>query len=63
MTYDSPLWAFDGEVITAVANFKEEGLVTQEGGKEEKGILKFIWTSVTCAKGKSVDHHTTWTLV
>lgn len=36
MTYDSPLWAFDGEVITAVANFKEEGLVTQEGEKEEK---------------------------
>ena len=28
MTYDSPLWALEGEV----ANFKEEGLVTPEAG-------------------------------
>ena len=33
-------YAFDGEVITEVANFKEKGLVTPEGGEGEKGILK-----------------------
>ena len=38
--HDSPLKAFDVKVITEVANFKEEGLVTQEGGKEENGIVK-----------------------
>jgi hypothetical protein len=31
MTYDSPLSAFEGEVIPEVASFKMEGLVTQEG--------------------------------
>ena len=30
MTYDSPLWAFEGLVIPEVASFKEEGLVTPE---------------------------------
>ena len=37
MTYDSPLWAFEEEVITDVSNFKKEGLVTPEG---EKATLK-----------------------
>ena len=36
MTYGSPFWAFEGEVITEVASFKEEGLVTQEGWEWEK---------------------------
>ena len=27
---DSPLWTFEGEMITEVDNFKEEGLVTPE---------------------------------
>ena len=36
MTYDFPIWVFEGEV----ANFKEEGLVTPAGGKWENGILK-----------------------
>ena len=41
MTYDSPLLAKnDKEVITEVANLKEEGLVTPEGGEGEKGILE-----------------------
>ena len=31
MTYDSPLSAFEGEVIPEVASVKKEGLVTQEG--------------------------------
>ena len=30
MTYDSPFWAIEGEVIPEVANFEEEGLVTPE---------------------------------
>jgi hypothetical protein len=30
MTNDSPLSAFEGEVIPEVASFKEEGLVTPE---------------------------------
>ena len=30
MTYDSPIWAFEVEVITDFSNFKEEGLVTLE---------------------------------
>ena len=30
MTYDSPIWAFEVEVITDISNFKEEGLVTLE---------------------------------
>ena len=33
MTYDSPLWAFEEEVIIDVSNFKEEDLVTPEGKK------------------------------
>ena len=40
MTYDSPLWAFEEEVITDVSNFKEEGLVMPEGGEGEKVTLK-----------------------
>ena len=36
--YDSPVLAFDGKVITEVANLKEEGLVTPESGEGEKGI-------------------------
>ena len=39
MTYDSPLWAFEGEVINEVANFKEEVFLTLEGGEGEKGIM------------------------
>jgi hypothetical protein len=31
MTYDSPLSAFEGEVIPEVASFIEEGLVIPEG--------------------------------
>ena len=31
MTYDSPLSAFEGEVIPEVASFKKEGLVTPGG--------------------------------
>ena len=31
MTYDSPLYAFGGEVIPEVASFIEEGLVILEG--------------------------------
>ena len=40
MTYDSPLWAFEGEVISEVANVKEEGLVTPEEGEGIKENLK-----------------------
>ena len=36
MTYDSPFWAIEGEVIPQVANFKEEGLVTPKGLEGEK---------------------------
>ena len=45
MTYDSPFWAIEGEVIPEVANFKEEGLVTPEGWEGEKEILKFVGSS------------------
>ena len=44
MTYDSPLSAFEGEVIPEVASFKEEGLVTPEGWDWEKGKLKICWS-------------------
>ena len=47
MTYGSPFWAFEGEVITEVASFKEEGLVTQEGWEGEKGKMKDC-----CSKGE-----------
>ena len=58
----TPLWAFEGEVIFNFANFKEDGLVTLEGGEGEreggeKGILKINWTPIICVKGKSVDHY------
>ena len=33
MTYDSSLWAFEGEVNIEVAIFKEEGLVTPGVGE------------------------------
>ena len=42
MTHDSPLWAFEREVIFEVANFKEEVLMSLKGrgGEEgEEGIL------------------------
>jgi hypothetical protein len=39
MTYDSPLWASEGLVISEVASFKEEGLVTPEGWEGEKGEM------------------------
>ena len=53
MTYDFPIWVFEGEV----ANFKEEGLVTPAGGKryfEGEFVHAGNWTYV---KGKSVDHY------
>ena len=40
MTYGSPFWAIEGDMITEVSNFKEEGLVTSEGWDWEKDILK-----------------------
>ena len=43
MTYDSPFWAIEEEVIPEVANFKDEGLVTPEGWEGEKEILKICW--------------------
>ena len=39
------------KVITKIADFKEEGLVSPEGREGKKGILK-------CAKGKSIDQYT-----
>ena len=44
MTYDSPFWAIEGEVIPEVATFKEEGLVTTEGWEGEKDILEICWS-------------------
>ena len=35
MIYDSPCWALKGEEIFEVANFKEQGLETPEGGEGE----------------------------
>ena len=43
MTQDSPLWAFEREVIFEVANFKEKVLMSLKGGGGEEGeggILK-----------------------
>ena len=36
MSYDSPFWAIEGEVIPEVTNFKEEGLVAPEGQKDNE---------------------------
>ena len=60
MTYDSPFWAFEGEVIPEVANFKEEGLVTPEGWEGVKEILVHArnWNRVTWVKCQSTDHYT-----
>ena len=63
MTYDSPFWAIEEEVIPEVANFKEEGLVTQKDEKEKKKFWKFMvhagnWTQVTWIKCQSADHYT-----
>ena len=38
MTDDSPLWAFEIEMLCEITNFKEKGLVIPEEGEEEKGI-------------------------
>ena len=43
MTYDSPLSAFEGEMIPEVASFIEEGLVILEEWDWEKGKLKICW--------------------
>ena len=63
MTYDSSLSAFEGEVITEVASFKEEGLVTPEGWDWEKNVENMLvhgvnWTPVTWVKCKNADHYT-----
>ena len=42
MTYDSPFWAIEGEVIPEVANFKEEGLVTPERWEGENKFWKYV---------------------
>ena len=52
MTYDSPFWAIEGQVIPEVANFKEEDLVTPEGWEGKK--IKFENLLV---------HAANWTLV
>jgi hypothetical protein len=55
MTYDSPLWASEGWVISEVASFKEEGLVwwpqKDKKEKEKKESWEFVdprgnWTWV-----------------
>ena len=63
-------YAFDGEVITEVANFKEESLVTTEGGEGQKGILKINLSmqgieplSPLQKKVKVLTSYTNWTLV
>ena len=64
MTYDSPLSAFEGEVIPEVATFKEEGLVTPEGWDWEKRKIENMlfhggnWTLATWVKYKFADHYT-----
>ena len=50
MTYYSPLWVFDGEVITEVAKFKMEGY----SGNMFAHVGN--WTPVTRAEGKNVGH-------
>ena len=40
MTYDSPLSAFGGEVISEVATFIEEGLMNLEYGNTGCGVFK-----------------------
>ena len=40
MTFDPSLCTFEGEVITEVANFKEEGFVNREGGEGKKRIFE-----------------------
>ena len=55
MTYDSPLWAFEEEVITDVSNFKEDGLVTPEGKKvyfENWFVHLGNWTLVAFVKAR-----------
>ena len=48
MTYDSPFWAIEGEVIPEVANFEEEGLITPEGWNFEILLVHAgNWTQVT----------------
>ena len=61
MTYDSPFWAIDGEVIPEVAYFKEEVLVTPEGWEGEKEnflVHAGNWTQVNWVKCQSANHHT-----
>ena len=47
-------YVFDGEVITEVANFKEKGLVTPEGGEGEKRYSenKFAHAGVSVQKAR-----------
>ena len=58
MTYESLLWAIEGEVIPKVTNFKEEGLVTPEGSEGEKGILKICWSMEGIEPWSPADHYT-----
>jgi hypothetical protein len=44
MTYDSPFWGIEEEVIPEVAYLKEEGLVTPEGWERKKMILEICWS-------------------
>ena len=40
MTYDSSLFSLEEKFILKVANFTEEGFVTQEGVERERGNLQ-----------------------
>ena len=62
MTYDSPLSAFEGEVIPEVASFKMEGLVTQEGWDWEKGKLKICWAMGKLNSGHVSEMQECWPL-
>ena len=56
MTYDSPLSAFEGEVIPEAASFIEEGLRKRK--VENIMVHKGNWTPDSRMKCKSADHYT-----
>ena len=62
MIYNSLSKPIKWKCFWGYSKFKEEGLVSPEGGEGEKGVQVGIWIIVSFVKSKRVDHYSTLSL-